>query len=96
MLKFNNLEHLSCQYVFLMHINYLCSILLFSALGRQVDQKLAECISLPDGTKVQVKAVANLPIAGEVFIEPSAEDDWEILELNSEHAEEAILKQVLR
>lgn len=43
-----------------------------------------------------MKAVANLPIAGEVFIEPSAEDDWEILELNSEHAEEAILKQVLR
>ncbi|KAH7654466.1 peroxin-1 protein [Dioscorea alata] len=60
----------------------------------EVAQKLAECISLPDGTKVQVKAVANLPTAGEVSIEPSTEDDWEILELNSEHAEESILKQV--
>ncbi|KAM0950778.1 putative AAA+ ATPase domain, ATPase, AAA-type, core, aspartate decarboxylase-like domain superfamily [Dioscorea sansibarensis] len=60
----------------------------------EVAQKLAECISLPDGTQVQVKTVANLPKAGEVSIEPNTEDDWEILELNSEHAEEAILKQV--
>lgn len=44
---------------------------------------------------MQIKAVANLPKADFVNIEPSSEDDWEILELNSEHAEEAILKQVL-
>ncbi|KAJ0975826.1 hypothetical protein J5N97_017791 [Dioscorea zingiberensis] len=60
----------------------------------EVAHKFAECISLPDGTKVQVKAAANLPKAGEVSIEPNTEDDWEILELNSDHAEEVILKQV--
>ncbi|XP_009384181.2 peroxisomal ATPase PEX1 isoform X1 [Musa acuminata AAA Group] len=60
----------------------------------EVDQQLAECISLPDHSKVQVKAIANLPKADFVNIEPSGEDDWEILELNSEVAEEAILKQV--
>lgn len=60
----------------------------------QVAQQLAECISLPDHTEVQVKAAANLPKATLVMIEPSTEDDWEILELNSEVAEEAILKQV--
>lgn len=60
----------------------------------QVAKQLAECISLPDRTEVQVKAAANLPKATLVMIEPSTEDDWEILELNSELAEEAILKQV--
>ncbi|WOL17808.1 hypothetical protein Cni_G26601 [Canna indica] len=60
----------------------------------EVDRVLAECISLPDHTRVQIKAVANLPKAVFVNIEPSSEDDWEILELNSELAEEAILKQV--
>ncbi|KAL5977211.1 hypothetical protein ACLOJK_021553 [Asimina triloba] len=60
----------------------------------EVSQQLAECISLPDSTLVQVKAIANLPRATLVTIEPSTEDDWEILELNSELAEEAILKQV--
>ncbi|XP_042377696.1 peroxisome biogenesis protein 1-like isoform X1 [Zingiber officinale] len=60
----------------------------------EVDQLLAECISLPDHTRVQIKAIANLPKADFVNIEPSSEDDWEILELNSELAEEAILKQV--
>ncbi|RWR98009.1 peroxisome biogenesis protein 1 isoform X1 [Cinnamomum micranthum f. kanehirae] len=60
----------------------------------EVAQQLAECISLPDRTEVQVKAAANLPKATLVMIEPSTEDDWEILELNSELAEEAILKQV--
>lgn len=60
----------------------------------EVAQQLAECISLPDHTEVQVKAAANLPKATLVMIEPSTEDDWEILELNSELAEEAILKQV--
>nr|XP_029116222.1 peroxisome biogenesis protein 1 isoform X2 [Elaeis guineensis] len=60
----------------------------------EVAQQLAESISLPDGTKVQVKAVANPAKAAFVTVEPNTEDDWEILELNSELAEEAILKQV--
>lgn len=60
----------------------------------EVAQQLAESISLPDCTKVQVKAVANPPKAAFVTVEPNTEDDWEILELNSELAEEAILKQV--
>ncbi|KAJ8510883.1 hypothetical protein OPV22_001317 [Ensete ventricosum] len=60
----------------------------------EVDQLLAECISLQDHAKVQVKAIANLPKAEFVNIEPSSEDDWEILELNSDVAEETLLKQV--
>ncbi|KAK9292548.1 hypothetical protein L1049_020522 [Liquidambar formosana] len=60
----------------------------------EVAKQFAECISLPDHTTVQVRAVANLPKATLVTIEPHGEDDWEVLELNSEHAETAILKQV--
>ncbi|OVA14668.1 AAA+ ATPase domain [Macleaya cordata] len=60
----------------------------------EVAQQLAECISLPDRITVKVRAVANLPKATLVMIEPNNEDDWEVLELNSEHAEVAILKQV--
>lgn len=41
-----------------------------------------------------VKAAGSIPKAGFVKVEPNSEDDWEILELNSELAEEAILKQV--
>lgn len=43
---------------------------------------------------VKVRVVSNLPKATLVTIEPLTEDDWEILELNSELAESAILKQV--
>lgn len=60
----------------------------------QVDQKFAECLSLPDRTIVQLKVASAFPKAEFVTIEPSSEDDWEILELNSELAEEVILKQV--
>ncbi|KAA8544695.1 hypothetical protein F0562_019457 [Nyssa sinensis] len=60
----------------------------------QIAQQFAECICLSDHTSVQVRAVPNLPKATLVTIEPDTEDDWEILELNSEHAEAAILKQV--
>ncbi|XP_034698552.1 peroxisome biogenesis protein 1-like [Vitis riparia] len=61
----------------------------------EVARQFAECISLPDHTAVQVRAIANLPKATLVTIEPHTEDDWEVLELNAEHAEAAILKQVL-
>ncbi|XP_020586378.1 peroxisome biogenesis protein 1 isoform X2 [Phalaenopsis equestris] len=60
----------------------------------EIGQQVAECISLLNGTKVRVKAIGNLPKASLVNIEPNSEDDWEILELNSEAAEEVILKQV--
>lgn len=50
---------------------------------------------MSDRTVVQVKVVSNLPKATMVTIEPDTEDDWEVLELNAEHAEQAILKQVL-
>ncbi|KAJ7969258.1 Peroxisome biogenesis protein 1 [Quillaja saponaria] len=60
----------------------------------EVSQQFAECISLPDHTIVQVRAVSNVAHATLVTIEPDTEDDWEVLELNSEHAEAAILKQV--
>ncbi|XAR56140.1 hypothetical protein NMG60_11036493, partial [Bertholletia excelsa] len=60
----------------------------------EVAQQYAECIGLPDHTTVQVRAVSNLPKATLVTIEPNTEDDWEVLELNSEYAEAAILEQV--
>ncbi|XP_054777758.1 peroxisomal ATPase PEX1 isoform X2 [Prosopis cineraria] len=60
----------------------------------EVAQHFAECISLPDRTRVQVKAASNVSHASLITIEPHTEDDWEILELNSEQAEAAILNQV--
>ncbi|XP_026395273.1 peroxisome biogenesis protein 1-like isoform X1 [Papaver somniferum] len=65
-----------------------------SSSSIEIAQQMAECISLPDGVKVKVRAAANLPKATLVVIEPYNEDDWEVLELNAEHAELAILKQV--
>lgn len=60
----------------------------------EVAQQFAECISLPDHATVQVRAISNVPKATMVTIEPHSEDDWEVLELNAEHAEAAILNQV--
>ncbi|XP_073122071.1 peroxisomal ATPase PEX1 [Henckelia pumila] len=60
----------------------------------EIAGQYAECISLSDRTLVRVRVVSNLPKATLVTIEPLTEDDWEILELNSELAESAILKQV--
>ncbi|KAL4200857.1 hypothetical protein AMTRI_Chr02g213220 [Amborella trichopoda] len=60
----------------------------------EVAKQLAECIGMPNRTKVQVRAAANLPKATFAMIEPISEDDWEVMELNSEFAEETILKQV--
>ncbi|XP_055835853.1 peroxisomal ATPase PEX1 isoform X2 [Solanum dulcamara] len=60
----------------------------------QIAKQYAECIGLSDRTVVQLKVVSNLPKATMVTIEPDTEDDWEVLELNAEHAEQAILKQV--
>ncbi|XP_031387514.1 peroxisome biogenesis protein 1 isoform X2 [Punica granatum] len=57
-------------------------------------EQFAECISLPSRTRVQVRVISNMPKATLVTIEPFSEDDWEVLELNAEHAEDAILKQV--
>ncbi|TYI04949.1 hypothetical protein ES332_A10G054500v1 [Gossypium tomentosum] len=65
-----------------------------SSTAIEVSHQFAECISLPNHTTVQVRAASNLAKATLVTMEPDTEDDWEILELNSEHAEAAILKQV--
>ncbi|GFQ01659.1 peroxisome biogenesis protein 1 [Phtheirospermum japonicum] len=60
----------------------------------EIARQYADCIGLSDRTVVKVRVVSNLPKATLVTIEPLTEDDWEILELNSELAESAILKQV--
>lgn len=60
----------------------------------KVAGQFADCISLPDRTSVQVKAVPNVATATLVTIEPSSEDDWEVMELNAELAEAAMLQQV--
>ncbi|KDP37137.1 hypothetical protein JCGZ_06193 [Jatropha curcas] len=65
-----------------------------SSSAIEVARQFADCISLPDHIRVQVKAVSNVASATLVTIEPSTEDDWEVLELNSEQAEAALLKQV--
>ncbi|KAL4559145.1 hypothetical protein LXL04_031279 [Taraxacum kok-saghyz] len=59
----------------------------------EIAQQFAECLHLPDHTTVRIKAIPSLPKAKSVTIEPDTEDDWEVLELNAEHAEAAILKQ---
>lgn len=60
----------------------------------EVAEKLAECIGLPDFIQVHVRARADLPKATTVMLEPATEDDWEILELNADFAEEHLLNQV--
>ncbi|XP_076917911.1 peroxisomal ATPase PEX1-like [Bidens hawaiensis] len=59
----------------------------------QIAQQFAECINLPDHATVKIRAIPNVPKAKCVTIEPDTEDDWEVLELNAEHAEAGILKQ---
>uniref|UniRef100_A0A2P2MKA0 Peroxisomal ATPase PEX1 N-terminal C-lobe domain-containing protein n=1 Tax=Rhizophora mucronata TaxID=61149 RepID=A0A2P2MKA0_RHIMU len=65
-----------------------------SSSSIEVARQFADCISLPDHMMVQVRVVSNVTNATLVTIEPSSEDDWEVLELNAEQAEAAILKQV--
>ncbi|KAL3638866.1 hypothetical protein CASFOL_016773 [Castilleja foliolosa] len=65
-----------------------------SSSSIEIARQYADCIGLSDRTVVKVRVVSNLPKATLVTIEPLTEDDWEILELNSELAESAILKQV--
>ncbi|XP_020878129.1 peroxisome biogenesis protein 1 isoform X3 [Arabidopsis lyrata subsp. lyrata] len=65
-----------------------------SSSAIEVARVFAETISLPDATVVQVRVLPNVPKATLVTVEPETEDDWEVLELNAELAEAAILSQV--
>ncbi|KAL4292108.1 hypothetical protein GQ457_14G007960 [Hibiscus cannabinus] len=65
-----------------------------SSTAIEVSQQFAECVSLPNRTTVEVRTASDLGKATLVTIEPHTEDDWEILKLNSDQAEDAILKQV--
>ncbi|KAG7549991.1 P-loop containing nucleoside triphosphate hydrolase [Arabidopsis thaliana x Arabidopsis arenosa] len=65
-----------------------------SSSAIEVARVFAESISLPDGTVVKVRVLPNVPKATLVTVEPETEDDWEVLELNAELAEAAILSQV--
>ncbi|KAL5538719.1 hypothetical protein UlMin_045272 [Ulmus minor] len=60
----------------------------------KIAQQFAKCIALGEGTIVQVHVLGNVAKASLVTIEPNNEDDWEVLELNLELAEDTILKQV--
>lgn len=64
----------------------------FSPDAVEVSQQFATCILLPGNTKASLSAVSVLPKAKFVSVEPISEEDWEVLELNSELAKEAILK----
>jgi peroxin-1 len=65
-----------------------------SSSAIEIARVFAESISLPDGTVVKVRVLPNVPKATLVTVEPETEDDWEVLELNAELAEAAILSQV--
>ncbi|XP_057539501.1 peroxisomal ATPase PEX1 [Amaranthus tricolor] len=65
-----------------------------SSSAIEIAQEFADCIGLLDGTRVQVRALTNVPKASLVTIEPVTEDDWEVVELNAQVAEAAILNQV--
>ncbi|RDX60107.1 Peroxisome biogenesis protein 1, partial [Mucuna pruriens] len=65
-----------------------------SAIEVDVSPQFAECVSLPNHITVQVRAATNVPHASLVSIEPHTEDDWEVLELNAEQAEDKVLNQV--
>ncbi|KAL9261645.1 Peroxisomal ATPase PEX1-like protein [Drosera capensis] len=60
----------------------------------EIAQEFADCINLPDGVSVVVRALPYVPKAAVVTIEPLGEDDWEVMELMAETAEAVILKQV--
>ncbi|XP_051139216.1 peroxisome biogenesis protein 1 isoform X2 [Andrographis paniculata] len=60
----------------------------------EIAPQYADCIGLDDHTSVIIRVVSNLPKASLVAVEPATVDDWEILELNSEIAENVILAQV--
>ncbi|KAF4377361.1 hypothetical protein F8388_013707 [Cannabis sativa] len=65
-----------------------------SSSSIEIAQQFADCISLREGTRVTVRALPNVAKATLVTIEPNTEDDWEVMELNAELAEAAILNQV--
>lgn len=64
-------------------------------LKLQIAQQFGDCIGLREGTRVKVRALPNVAEATFVTIEPNTEDDWEVMELNAELAQAAILTQVL-
>lgn len=60
----------------------------------EVSEKFADCIGLENGTRVIVRARAEVAVADTVAIEPASEDDWEMLELNAEFLEEHLITRV--
>ncbi|CAN6543021.1 unnamed protein product [Malus baccata var. baccata] len=57
---------------------------LYHFFGLIVAHQFGDCISLLDHTKVQVRALSNVPKATLVTIERSTEDDWEVRILHEE------------
>jgi peroxin-1 len=54
---------------------------------------LARSLHLQDGVSVTVKVVEQPASAQSVSVQPSSEDDWEVLELNAGYLEEHLLEQ---
>ena len=55
---------------------------------------MAECLGLHDELVVEVHLRRDVAIATRISVEPVSVDDWEVVELNSEHLEEQLLNQV--
>ncbi len=72
-----------------------------AAVGPRVEvpAELARCLGLGDGCRVALQPLLDAgagrpPIAESVQVEPAAESDWEVLEVNAGHVEDVMLQQV--
>ena len=55
---------------------------------------MADCLGIAQGIQVTAEAVADVPEALGVCVEPISSDDWEVVEQNAGHMEDHILTQV--
>lgn len=59
-----------------------------------IPDRLAECLSLPEQTHVDVRLEADPVVSSMVHVEPASADDWEMLELNANFVECNLLSQI--
>lgn len=60
----------------------------------EIPTALANCLGIAEGLTVAVKALADLPSAIGICVEPVSTDDWEVVEQNAGYMEEQVLTQV--
>ncbi len=60
----------------------------------EISKAYAECLALPEGSTVSVKALPEVLPATSVSVEPNHIDDWEIVEAQAQYIEDTMLSQV--